>query len=304
MKKVLFLLFFLLIFETAMSKSYRIGDKITNEIKFYKKYKFELPPGNWTVADRYIYHYYGFLSKGYILLKIKNKKAEELLFVGEQVIPSKWVGYMNPVINDIVFKNKYDGCYERPEYYLLKYFRKGSSFNCFWVYHLDTYKELFDPDDPGLRGIYSQFKAWLRDNNTELPKVAVGSSHWYFSRLSGGKWFSIQHLMDPEAMGGPTNNFINETNSEYHKNNISNYPEHEKFMNKIITLGASRHKQFELEVKAKEHHKLDLNEYQKIKNKSDKNYEIISQLKKLKDLHDSGILTEDEFKKAKSKILN
>ena len=304
MKKVLFLLFFLLIFETAMSKSYRIGDKITNEIKFYKKYKFELPPGNWTVADRYIYHYYGFLSKGYILLKIKNKKAEELLFVGEQVIPSKWVGYMNPVINDIVFKNKYDGCYERPEYYLLKYFRKGSSFNCFWVYHLDTYKELFDPDDPELRGIYSQFKAWLRDNNTELPKVAVGSSHWYFSRLSGGKWFSIQHLMDPEAMGGPTNNFIDETNSEYHKNNISNYPEHEKFMNKVITLGAIRHKQFELEVKAKEHHKLDLNEYQKIKNKSDKNYEIISQLKKLKDLHDSGILTEDEFKKAKSKILN
>ena len=304
MKKVVFLLFFLLIFETAMSKSYRIGDKVTNEIKFYKKYKFELPEGDWTIADRYSYNNYGFLSKGYILLKIKNKKAEELLFVGEQVIPSKWVGYINPVINDIVFKNKYDGCYERPEYYLLKYFRKGSSFNCFWVYHLDTYKELFDPDDPELRGIYSQFKAWLRDNNTELPKVAVGSSHWYFSRLSGGKWFSIQHLMDPEAMGGPTNNFIDETNSEYHKNNISNYPEHEKFMNKVITLGAIRHKQFELEVKAKEHHKLDLNEYQKIKNKSDKNYEIISQLKKLKDLHDSGILTEDEFKKAKSKILN
>ncbi len=304
MKKVVFLLFFLLIFETAMSKSYRIGDKITNEIKFYKKYKFELPQGNWTIADRYRYNNYGFLSKGYILLKIKNKKAEELLFVGEQVIPSKWVGYINPVINDIVFKNKYDGCYERPEYYLLKYFRKGSSFNCFWVYHLDTYKELFDPDDPELRGIYSQFKAWLRDNNIELPKVAVGSSHWYFSRLSGGKWFSIQHFMDPEAMGGPTNNFIDETNSEYHKNNISNYPEHEKFMNKVVTLGAIRHKQFELEVKAKEHHKLDLNEYKNINNKSDKNYEIISQLKKINDLYNSGILTEDEFKKAKSKILN
>ena len=75
-------------------------------------------------------------------------------------------------------------------------------------------------------------------------------------------------------------------------------------MNKVITLGAIRHKQFELEVKAKEHHKLDLNEYKNINNKSDKNYEIISKLKKINDLYNSGILTEDEFKKAKSKILN
>ena len=33
------------------------------------------------------------------------------------------------------------------------------------------------------------------------------------------------------------------------------------------------------------------------------NVEVINQIKELKDLHDKGILNEDEFKKAKDKIL-
>jgi large-conductance mechanosensitive channel len=34
------------------------------------------------------------------------------------------------------------------------------------------------------------------------------------------------------------------------------------------------------------------------------NIEIVKQLKELKDLHDKGIISNDEFKKAKEKILN
>ena len=33
------------------------------------------------------------------------------------------------------------------------------------------------------------------------------------------------------------------------------------------------------------------------------NFEVVSQLKELKDLHDKGIINENEFKKAKEKIL-
>ena len=40
------------------------------------------------------------------------------------------------------------------------------------------------------------------------------------------------------------------------------------------------------------------------KNENDNpNLEVVSQLKELKDLYDKGIITEDEFKKAKDKIL-
>ena len=39
------------------------------------------------------------------------------------------------------------------------------------------------------------------------------------------------------------------------------------------------------------------------KGNQNQNLEIINQIKELKDLHDSGVLNEDEFKKAKNKIL-
>ena len=307
MKKILiiFALCFFII-EDIDAKSYRIGDKISGQIEFYRSYKFQLPPGDWVVADRYGYEYYGFKSKGYRLLKIRNKKAIEGISIGELIIPAKWVGYIDPAINDIVFKNKYDGCYERPEYFYLEYYRKGSSFNCFWILHSDVYKELFDPDDPELRGINSHYKAWLRDNKIELPKVAIGSSHSYFSRLSGGKWFSMSHGFDPEALGGPKSKFIKEERSEYHKYNISEFPEHKKTIEKVASIAAKRHMQFELEVKAKDHHKLDLSSYINFnleEAQSELSENILDKIKKLKNLYDAGVLTEEEFKLAKKKML-
>ena len=39
------------------------------------------------------------------------------------------------------------------------------------------------------------------------------------------------------------------------------------------------------------------------KGNENQNLEIINQIKELKDLHESGVLNEEEFKKAKNKIL-
>ena len=78
-------------------------------------------------------------------------------------------------------------------------------------------------------------------------------------------------------------------------------------MEKVVSLGAKRHKQFELEVRAKEHHKINLSSL--ISNSLEigsveQNDDIITQINRLRDLLKSGILTEEEFKKAKEKILN
>ena len=48
----------------------------------------------------------------------------------------------------------------------------------------------------------------------------------------------------------------------------------------------------------KEEKDLDLN-----KENQNQNLEVIDQIKELKDLHDKGILSDEEFKKAKEKIL-
>ena len=191
--------------------------------------------------------------------------------------------------------------------FVAEFFSRGSSHNCFWIGHDDVYKELFNPDDPELRGVYAQFKGWLRDTDVTLPQVVIGSSHSYFSRLTGGKWFVINHAFDPEALGAPKSKFINEDRSEYHKFNISNYPEHKKILDKVVSLGAKRHKQFELEVRAKEHHKLNLNSYISNsinENTNNSNNDILSQINKLNELYNSGVLTKEEFEKAKKKILN
>ena len=49
----------------------------------------------------------------------------------------------------------------------------------------------------------------------------------------------------------------------------------------------------------KEEKDLDLN-----KENQNQNLEVIDQIKELKDLHDKGILSDEEFKKAKEKIFN
>ena len=54
----------------------------------------------------------------------------------------------------------------------------------------------------------------------------------------------------------------------------------------------------------KEEKNLDQNRDNEINTASEnQNLEIINQLKELKDLHDKGILNDEEFKKAKDKIL-
>ncbi len=55
-------------------------------------------------------------------------------------------------------------------------------------------------------------------------------------------------------------------------------------------------------VEAKQVLKEEIN-HEQINENQNKNLEVISQIKELKDLHNKGILNDDEFKKAKEKIL-
>ena len=112
--------------------------------------------------------------------------------------------------------------------------------------------------------------------------------------------------MNPKILGAPKNNFISEESSEYHKNNISNYPEHHKVMKKFLSISAQRHIEFENLINVIERHKLDLGELSPISIKLGKELSdnFLDQIKKLNDLYKSGVLTKDEFEKAKKKILN
>ena len=303
---ILTLFFLLFSFTNSIAESYKVDDKIKDQFIFNKKFKIDLPEGEWIIADKSAFEYYGIFAKEYILLKLDDSKVIEAISIGEMKTEGKYQGAINSALYEILFKNKYDGCYERPEYSVLEFYAKGSSHNCFTVGHQDLVKDIYDPDDPELKTAYSQLKVWLKNRSIELPKIALYSSHSYFSRLSMGKWLTLGYLVDPKVLNAPKNKFLTEESSEYHKYNINNYPEHNEIMKKWISISAERHVNFEKSIKVIKRHLLDLDQYYLAEPSSNNRLSnnAIEQIKKLNDLYKDGILTKEEFKKAKKKILN
>ena len=308
MKKILSIVILCFIFFTqnneADAKKYKIGEIVENKFIFNKQFTINLPEGKWTIIGRYNQDYYGIRGKVYTLVKIENKTILESIEIGELNTAGLFPTEISHAIYEVIFKNKYDGCYERPEYYLVKVFKKGSTHNCLVIKHSDVHKDFFTPDDPEVSNAF--IKKWIRDNNIELPKVGLRSFHAYYSRLVKGKWYLLTYGIDPIVLNAPKNSFISEETSEYHKNNISNYPEHKKTMNKWISISAKRHLEFENIVEALDRHKLDLNNLSPSKLSTSKNSssDIVDQINKLNNLYKNGALTKEEFEKAKSKILN
>ncbi|MDC0915280.1 SHOCT domain-containing protein [Candidatus Pelagibacter sp.] len=307
LKKILwFLVIALLLNNNAFAKKYKTDDIVENKFYMSKKIILNLPKGKWTVVEKKRFEYYGLKSLEYTLVKTNDNKVTEAISIIEWNSAGVYESYVNHALVEIMFKGKYDGCYDRPEYTVMEFYKKGSTHNCFWVGHFDLIKNIYNPDDPELKTANTQLKMWLKEKKITLPKVALYSEHSYFSRLSRGKWYGLVYVVDPKILNAPNNNFIKEASSEYHKHNIDRYPEHKKIMKKWISISAQRHLDFENLVSAKEKHKLDLNNFSPIKDtvSQNQNDELIKQLRNLNDLFKNGVLTKEEFEKAKKKLLN
>ena len=304
MKKIIAIILMLFFSAEVNAKRYKVNDVIENQFVMNKKFKLNLPEGKWTVVQSHGDNYYGLVSKIYSLVRLENNLAVEYIEIAEMKTAGVFESLVNQAIYEALFKNKYDGCYERPEYFVVKVYKKGSTHNCLVIDHSDVHKDFFTPDDREASN--AGVKKWIRDNNIQLPRVGLSSFHAYFSRLAAGKWYLLSYGIDPKILNGPKNNFISEEASEYHKNNISNYPDHQKTMQKWVLISAQRHIEFENLIKVMERHKLDLSNLSPSKSQLSKNSsnEIIDQINKLNDLYKNGILTKDEFEKAKKKILN
>ena len=294
------------IFLSAKAQSYKVNDIIEDQFEMSKKFSISLPEGQWVIAEKSTMYFHGIRSKTYSLLRLENKKAVEGIEIAEWHTAGIYEWVVNQAIYEILFKNKFDGCYERPEYSIVRFFRKGSTHDCFWAGHFDVSKELFTPEDPDLKTANAQLRRYIKQNKIKLPKVALFSNHSYFSRLRAGKWYTITYQIDPEILGSPKNKFITEESSEYHRNNIENYPEHKKIMEKWISISAKRHKDFENSINALDRHKLDLDDLitAEVIPNTNGSKDISSQLQKLYELYKNGVLSKEEFEKAKKKLLN
>ena len=107
-----------------------------------------------------------------------------------------------------------------------------------------------------------------------------------------------------------------ETN-EFHKQRVMNYPKHEEFLKKYISVSAEFVDAFNTTHKIKNSSALSLNASDYISNasintggtassKKDKTStsSLTEELKDLKELLDNGTITKEEFNKAKDQLLN
>ena len=287
----------------SFAKSFTIGEEVSDYFNYNKHVKIKLSPGQWHVIRKAME---GVPRQRIVGIgKVENNEVQEVIEVYEGKLAGYYVKYVDPIIIEMVFKNQYDGCYERAEYYLLELYRKGSTFNCMVVRHTDMTKLLNYPDDPEDRGLASAYNFWIKSKNLTYPKIMLETYHTYFSRMVGGRWYQVSRLINPEIINAPKSNFFTEETSEYHKHNISQFPDHSETMNRWISNSSKFHKEFEIMTKAKNRHKLSLDKYiLDIKAEVKSKDPIIDQLNKLNDLFKSGALTKEEFEKAKKKILN
>ena len=310
MRKIVLIFFIYLIslnyFSNASEKMYNVGTIIEKEIQFSKKFVLTLSEGKWRVINRYAFFYY-FPFKGNAIVRLENNEIMEFIWVERASLSGESMGIIDYIVKEITFKDKYDGCYERPEYYLIEVYKKGGTHNCLIVRHIETNKEIFTPDDP--QDGNAQLKKYLKENSIVIPPVMLASRHSYFSRLIRGEWYVIRYFAHPKIFNSPKLNHFTEDSSEFHKANIARYPEHKITMDKWISFSAKRHRHIEKLLKAKNHHLLNLDKYilnndiKYVKNEDHKN-NIIESLEKLNELYKSGAITEEEFKKSKDKILN
>ncbi len=304
MKKIIKNLIVLILFNFISSNIFAATLIKTNEFVVNKHLKITLSEGEWYLVSRKGDSYYGLNLDSYDLARVQNNRVVELIFISDFDVAGIYESYVNEAIQEIYFTNKYDGCYERPEYYLQIRYKRGNSLNCLTVQHIDTDKELNNPDDPEMRGAFAQVNKWINNNNYDLPKIMLNSEHNYFSRLVRGELAGISYSIDPKILNSPSIQNFREEDSEFHKYNIENYPKHKKIMEKWVSIAAKRHQIFERNHRAKKKHLLNLDKYISNDNSSDNKSNIVENLKKLNDLYKSGVLTKEEFEKAKKKLLN
>ena len=307
MKIFLTFLFTFLIFSSANAitfNDYEVGQKIEYEIILDKKIKIDLSPGKWELVEKEKWNYNAFSGYYISAIKLNQNKIEEVISLSYLGTKGKRHADVNIFIYEIVFKNKYDGCYKRPEYFDLSLYHKGATVNCMIVRHVDVNKELYNPDDKELAYLDANLIRYIEDNSIELPNIGLNSAHIIFDRSISQKYYSLSHFINPEFFKGPKNKFMNENESEYHPLNISKYPEHKKFMNKFLSKSSLFHQDIENKLGIKNQKKLKISNYITEVPTNDINDNTISQLKKLNELYKAGILNKEEFEKAKKKIID
>ena len=293
MKKIILIIsIFLFLGTNAFAKwKYNQGDIVQGEVIFGKKDTFKLPPGEFFVA-----------------LVTREREFHDMMLY--QI--DKNSGYVRWAIHLYATGNTEWGWWNMPKFcnrtnvYFIKKKKGNKKYACWMVNH-------YRSDIPSNKGFWAKVREYEISNGLKNPDIFVGSTHEY---SKGSKLWGSVYFYNPELDGVPKPKSLEWDTNEFHKQRVMNYPKHEEFLKKYISIGAKFVDEFNKTHKIKGQLSLNPKENfsevsintEKTDNKSvsksaDKK-NIVEELKGLKDLLDAGAITQDEFEKAKKKLLN
>ena len=294
MRKYLYFIIFSLLFQTnAHTKwNYQSGDIVQGEVVFSKKDTFKLPPGEFIVA-----------------LNSRDKEFKHLLVYQLD----KKSGYVRWVINFYAtghtqwqWWNPGKFC-DRTNVYFIKKSKGNKKFACWMVNHSRS-------DISANEGFWAKVRDYEITNGIKGPDIYVYSLYEY---AKGPKLWGAAYYYNPELDGVPKPKNLEWETNEFHKQRVMDYPKHEEFLKKYISVSAEFVDAFNTTHKIKNSSALSLNASDYISNasintggtassKKDKTStsSLTEELKDLKELLDTGAITKEEFNKAKDQLLN
>lgn len=189
-------------------------------------------------------------------------------------------------------------CNLKNQIYLKK--RIGDSFNCWFIGAYDYFKDqdnfeetYSNPHSPPTFMFNGGIRYFLKKNKSENIKF-IKSSHNFFAITHGGRHYIVNYLINYKNLMS-TNDY----------NNLRLGIANRALKDKLIKYFEYNQSQFENSLNIKNDKKFSLiNKKFKTKNNIKNSDSISNELLKLKNLLDQGVITKEEFKKAKSKILN
>ena len=298
-----FLFFFVVMFfisESGASNTKLIkGNSYEDQIK-WKFVKFNLPKGKWIYYGKSswdFYHFHG--SCSYLISTYKKiiKGNFEICYVDSG---GKLRGQFGALLQGELKNNKYGLCSKRSDFFYSKFRFKGASTNCFVSRYIDLENELNNPDDPS--AITARLKKYIKENDLIIPKNSLQTESFYFSNRRD-RAYSVSTVINPEFYGAPKSINSSGNESEYKQANIDKYPIKKKFMMMWTKEMTNEHKYLEKQMGASNEFALNFSDIPLIDN-NNQNSDLVKQIKKLDQLYKSGVLTKDEFEKAKKKLLN
>ena len=270
--------------------AYKVGDIVENEVVFGKRDKFPLPPGKFSV---------GVIHK-------KKEFSDMMLYQYDENGLVRWaINVMATGTTQWEYWNPPKWC-KRTNVYFIKKKIANKKYACWMVNHSRS-------DIADNKGFWKEVRDYEIANSIKNPDIFVYSINTYSNKSKLYEW---SYYYNPELDGVPKPKSLEWDTNEFHMQRVMNYPKHEAFLKKFISITAELRDRFNQLNKVKGGTALDASAYitqasintepesenKNVTTGSSKN--VTQQIKELNELYESGVLTKEEFEKAKKKLLN